>query len=438
MKNFLIAAFAVAVLWEGMWSFWTPGLASPQAVSVDAGALPALQGQPMAGGMMMSGGMMGGMMAEAEMQTEMGAGAPTMAPAAPLNGVSDPLVTNDSSDFIARLDQVQRQLEVVVNRLEMMETAAPAAAATPVAAAPADSPAPGLVRSAVSAVGLLMSQFLVVLTSGPVVGFLVALLLVMLVGIARKKSSVPDTDAPGSDGHVPLVASAAPTWSRLLNGTVSVAQMQVHVTSLKVRTWPATAKQWISTVPAKKLAQIRNDYGEFLSEPSQDGSVMKAAVFNENEVRAAAGLTLALGTVAFVYAYFAKVYAPIQIVTTLFFVEFLIRITFGLKYSPMGIIARQLTSRQTPHWVSAKPKQFAWSIGVFMSLAMMMITNSGIRGTLPLTICLICLTLMWLEAVLGLCLGCEIHGFMVRRGWTKKDEAFEVCAHGACTIEARA
>ena len=34
---------------------------------------------------------------------------------------------------------------------------------------------------------------------------------------------------------------------------------------------------------------------------------------------------------------------------------------------------------------------------------MTMITNSGIRGYLPRTICLICLALMWLEAVLGLC-----------------------------------
>ena len=206
---------------------------------------------------------------------------------------------------------------------------------------------------------------------------------------------------------------------------------------MNARTWPDAANAWISTVPAKKLAQIRNDYGEFLSNPSQDGTVLKAAVFNENEVRAAAGLTLALGAVAFVYAYFAKVYGPIQSVTTLFFVEFLIRITFGLKYSPMGIIARKLTARQTPLWVSAKPKQFAWTIGVFMSLAMMIITNSGIRGPLPLTICLICLTLMWLEAVLGLCLGCEIHRLLVRRGWAERDEAYEICANGACVVEAR-
>ena len=176
-------------------------------------------------------------------------------------------------------------------------------------------------------------------------------------------------------------------------------------------------------------------FGEVIQGLTADGKPLHAAVFNEHEVRAAAGLTMVLGAVAFVYAYFAKVYLPIQTVTTLFFIEFLIRVTSGLKYSPMGVLARWMTRRQPPQWVSAKPKRFAWTLGLVMSFAMMVITNSGIRGTLPLTICLICLVLMWLEAVLGLCLGCEIHGAMVRRGWTTKDEAFEVCAHGACAYE---
>jgi hypothetical protein len=155
-------------------------------------------------------------------------------------------------------------------------------------------------------------------------------------------------------------------------------------------------------------------------------------VFNEHQVRAAAGLTMLLGAVAFVYANFAKVYLPIKAVTILFFFDFLIRVTVGIKYSPTGAIGGWLAKRQAPMWVSAKPKRFAWTLGLIMSLAMMLITNSGIRGVLPRTICLICLVLMWLEAVIGVCLGCEIHGFLVRRGWTRKDPAFEVCANGAC------
>jgi len=165
------------------------------------------------------------------------------------------------------------------------------------------------------------------------------------------------------------------------------------------------------------------------------GKTLKAPVFNEHAVRAAAGLTMAAGAVAFVYAYFAKVYAPIQTVTALFFVEFAVRLAFGLTRSPIGIVAHWMTRRQAPDWVSAKPKLFAWKLGLVMSLAMTVITNAGIRGPLPLTICLICLTLMWLEAVLGLCLGCEIHRLLVRRGWIAKNAEYEICTHGACAIQ---
>jgi hypothetical protein len=56
---------------------------------------------------------------------------------------------------------------------------------------------------------------------------------------------------------------------------------------------------------------------------------------------------------------------------------------------------------------------------------------------LPRTMCLTCLTLMWMESALGLCVGRKIHGLMVRRGWTTKGHAFELCAEGACDPPAR-
>ena len=65
---------------------------------------------------------------------------------------------------------------------------------------------------------------------------------------------------------------------------------------------------------------------------------------------------------------------------------------------------------------------------------MTIITNTGIRGYLPRTLCLICLTLMWMEAVIGLCLGCQIHGLLVRRGWATKDPDFEVCAASTANV----
>lgn len=164
------------------------------------------------------------------------------------------------------------------------------------------------------------------------------------------------------------------------------------------------------------------------------GKNLRVAVVNENEVRAAAGLTMVLGAVAFGYAYFTRQYIPLQVVASLFFFEFLIRVTAGIRYSPVGVVARAMTFNQPPEWVSAKPKRFAWTLGLVMGFAMTIITNSGVRGTLPRTICLICLTLMWMESVLGVCVGCEVAGLLVRRGWMTKDPAFEVCAHDACDL----
>ena len=46
--------------------------------------------------------------------------------------------------------------------------------------------------------------------------------------------------------------------------------------------------------------------------------------------------------------------------------------------------------------------------------------------------CLICLTLMWMESALGLCLGCKIYALLVRRGLLARDPGFEICAGGEC------
>jgi Domain of unknown function (DUF4395) len=175
-------------------------------------------------------------------------------------------------------------------------------------------------------------------------------------------------------------------------------------------------------------------YGQVIPGLTHQGEPVRAGVFNEIQVRVAAGLTLAVAAVAFAYANFAHVFGPIKLVTAFFFVDFSIRVTVGLGYSPTGMVARWMTHRQPPQWVSAKPKRFAWTLGVIMSASMTVITNLNIHGVLPRTICLTCLTLMWLEAVLGLCVGCEIYGLSARRGWMRRDTAIEICAGGVCDI----
>lgn len=87
-------------------------------------------------------------------------------------------------------------------------------------------------------------------------------------------------------------------------------------------------------------------------------------------------------------------------------------------------------------WVSAKLKRFAWTVGLAMSGAMAGVTNSGIAAGSRAATCLICRTLMWMESALGLCLGCEIHGLLVRRAGDEH-ASFEVCTHGARAVVPR-
>src|SRR4051812_31416642 len=127
-------------------------------------------------------------------------------------------------------------------------------------------------------------------------------------------------------------------------------------------------------------------------------SLETTGVVEEHAVRAAAGLTMAAGAVAFSFAYFRHRYWPLQLVSAVFAVEFLIRVTAGIGRSPVGLVAGLMTRHRRPQWVSARPKRFAWTLGLAMSTAMAVITNVGVRGWIPRSICLVCLTLMWLES----------------------------------------
>jgi hypothetical protein len=160
---------------------------------------------------------------------------------------------------------------------------------------------------------------------------------------------------------------------------------------------------------------------------------MTNTLVDEHEVRIAAGLTLALAAYAFCCSYFQQRYGPLRVITTFFFFEFAVRVTLGLRLSPVGQLARLLRLGREADLVSLRPKRFAWSLGMGMAFAMMLITNGGIHGWLPRSLCLACLTLMWLESAAGLCLGCQLHRLLVRAGVVAPDPQL-VCAGGVCEL----
>lgn len=484
MKKIPVAAVAVIVLWFGLSAIWmsssgatqntapAPPLQTAQAAPQSCAMMASMRGgADTTGALIPGGGMTSPQQSMKPAAAADGAASATPPPSvsgimtepvAPVLGLhelfamppgSSAAMTAAPDDVLTRLQSLEDRLAVAILRLESVGTAEVAVAAE------ADRQ-PGTAWP---------SQLLTVVMSGPVIGFLLLLLLVLAVS-GRGRSVFQDTarwlqrspkvqavwDSP-KGRQLRAVAKRkqrrartylkttgldnpqgrAAHWRRLV---VQVERFQHRVTA-GVRPFlirSGLMRQDASPVAYEASVDVPRVYGELIHATDANGKLLTAGVFEEGQVRAAAGLTLALGTIAFAYAYFAQIYAPIQIVTTLFFFEFLIRVTTGISYSPMGIIAYWMTRRQTPQWVSAQPKRFAWTMGLGMSLAMMIITNSGIRGPLPLTICLLCLTLMWLEAVIGLCLGCEIHRRLVRLGWMQPDKDFEICANGSCTVQPQA
>ena len=475
MKRVPVTAIAIIVLWFGLSTVWMAGTgatqdgplaAQPQtgkAAPQSCAMMASMRGGTDGPGTAMSGSDDG----SAQQSMMQGAGESTSEglsrgasvsgimtePVAPILGLQELFATPPAvSDVLTRLQAVEDRLAAALARLD---AAGPANVfvATDTANQPGTS---------------WVSQLLSVIASAPVIGFLLILSLVVFAttrgrivfhrashGLQQSpKVQAAWQAAKGPQVHVAVLRKQEQTLAYLKSTGLGDAQGRsalwsrisaeagrfLHATVTRSRPFLMHAgllRQSPSPDQSNAPTQGPRVYGEVIRGADANGQPLQAGVFEEGQVRAAAGLTLALGAVAFTYAYFAQIYAPIQIVTTLFFFEFLIRVTAGINYSPMGMIAHWMTRRNPPQWVSAKPKRFAWTLGLVMSLAMMIITNTGIRGPLPLTICLICLTLMWLEAVLGLCLGCEIHRFLVRRGWAERDEAYEICTSGACVIDAR-
>jgi hypothetical protein len=104
---------------------------------------------------------------------------------------------------------------------------------------------------------------------------------------------------------------------------------------------------------------------------------------------------------------FNKNFIPIKYVISFFLTDFIIRVFISPKYSPTLILARLIVQNQTPEYVGAAQKKFAWIIGVILAATMFfffIIVNaySAITGI----ICLICLIFLFFESAFGICLGC--------------------------------
>lgn len=154
-------------------------------------------------------------------------------------------------------------------------------------------------------------------------------------------------------------------------------------------------------------------------------------VLNEREIRAGAGILFLFLYTSLMFIVFRNNFLLIKYSITLFLVDFLIRVFINPKFSPSLILGRLFVARQTPEYVGAAQKKFAWIIGLVLALIMFMLmvivnSYSAISGI----ICLICLIFLFFESVFGICLGCLFYG------WFYKEKA-QYCPGEVCDVKVK-
>ena len=151
-------------------------------------------------------------------------------------------------------------------------------------------------------------------------------------------------------------------------------------------------------------------------------------VVNEREARAAAsilfvgaflGLTngVMLGTALF-SEYFVSFFA----------LDFTIRV-IKPEYSPSLLLGRFFVQNQTPEYVGAQQKRFAWLLGMIIAWPMFYYLVIDFQpNPIKVLVCLICMALLFFEAAFSICLGCKIFNLV------KKEKATN-CPGGVCEMK---
>lgn len=177
-------------------------------------------------------------------------------------------------------------------------------------------------------------------------------------------------------------------------------------------------------------------YGKLIPNLEIDGKPAPYGVVNERAIRATAGLMFVIGLTTFFLVRLMGSYTPLYITVPLFWLDFLLKTMVGPEWSIFGVPGRWLVRKQKPEWVGAVQKRFAWGIGlVFASTMIVVALFMGVRGWIPLSICMTCLTFMWLESAAGICVGCGIYKWLLTKKLIPQPEVQPVCPGGVCTIK---
>ncbi|HSO86786.1 MAG TPA: DUF4395 domain-containing protein [Draconibacterium sp.] len=133
-------------------------------------------------------------------------------------------------------------------------------------------------------------------------------------------------------------------------------------------------------------------------------------VLNEREIRAAAGILFLMMLISIMTVIMKGDFTLLKYAVTIFLADIVIRVFVNPKFAPTLIIGRLIVRNQTPEYVGAPQKKFAWIIGVVLAVTMFVLLVL-VNSYSPITglICFICLIFLFFESAFGICLGCKFY-----------------------------
>jgi hypothetical protein len=153
-------------------------------------------------------------------------------------------------------------------------------------------------------------------------------------------------------------------------------------------------------------------------------------VLNEREARAGAGILFVGAFLGLVNCVMLNTAIFAEYFVTFFALDFTIRI-IKPKYSPSLLMGRFFVQNQTPEYVGAEQKRFAWLIGVILAWPMFYYLVVDFQPTLlTIFVCMVCMVLLFLESAFSICVGCKIFNLIKREKATN-------CPGNVCEIKVK-
>ncbi|MBR8534513.1 DUF4395 domain-containing protein [Carboxylicivirga sediminis] len=161
-------------------------------------------------------------------------------------------------------------------------------------------------------------------------------------------------------------------------------------------------------------------------------------VVDERVWRGSAGIMLLLGAIASINGFIFNKYEVVPYIAGFLFINFFIGVFINPKYSPTALVSRMITYNQSPLWIGAVQKRFAWSLGLGLSLTIFILSLQLLNDVTyfgPVCmLCLLCLLLLYLESAFGICVGCQLYHLAIRLKIIKAPEIKPNCMGDSCDV----